>query len=1176
MEDIKIPAIVIPKRKLEKDWLVSDYLPVQGETVVYDIEIDADGKMLEDVLPDGRLIPYTYERFKVGDGVHTVNELPFLSHFNGEIQEFKVFEEDNLFNPNSVISGRFTGPTGGGSNLASWSWFDLAVEQGIEYIFSGGRIMTCFHDLTPEEVNNKAYANIDPKQTNFCQIFEGGQDGSNYSLFPPEEATYVRVSVQEANKEKIVIKKVGKYYKTIQHQTVKYEVTTAEELRSTLESIVQQDGTNYEVYIKEGTYDLRDAYTSEEVSNHIFKGLFVPPNCRLIGASREKTTLEWNWKAGDSYDIENETTLNDLYNRVSTLNTYCDSSELENLTIKGTETRYALHDDFIYDDSKDHNRSNRPLRTFRNCTFLGSFTVGQAGAAYGGGYRGGCQWKFENCKFQNEGVSKAACYIHNHMSTTIPAHIVFDKCEFVSDKEVHKPQQPIIRITSLNNNVATNHLISFYQCSADNPIILTEDSTTTGTGLHVCIDGYGNNFDGANVQVNATLSEGRRHADYVNLAARTPRNFTHATRLMVMAPVDSTTGKVLESFRYPSDYDQYYIGGAIKPDGTGSDGMSKLEVGPNGVLQNKEFKSIYYPKRIIVGDPDYGIVMKGNRDIKDSEELFTHHPTIKGYHYDKYFNYMDHDEPANFVKNADNDWEEDESKGHFTIAARDSLGRFIAEADSNKGAYYVVNNKQLRTELAPINTDISLIKQDILNIKGEGEGQESTISLFSLKGLIDDNTEKLNEVEGLAKGATEARVYDNYRKMIDALNEISSQAAKDNWKVGYHILIQTVEVPDLWVSGILDSEQGYEYTNDQDIINKLRNDGTIQAGPFVLSQLETQKVYLDDYYRPDKNATVITTKNFNEHLGNANLDLGTNLTNLLGEWYYRKTDGSNSNPDGVILTSNLDQEVKGEIINNSSLIRTELDKLYIKQNSIAHAYQYFSYERMIYFLNQKNENTARDWKPGSQILITQSGVPDLWVSEIATSYQSYNYIDDQEILDNLHEYKKIQVGYFILSPLEALDLTCVKISDLDTTVANKIITASSSIRTNLDGLYYRKKDSNNNNNPDSVMLTTDFDTFLAQATPAENSTLVTTLKNYIGEANNALTSLYINSTSYNYNEKLRYKYEFKASADASTVLATLQLDDLYNKVEGNTSKLIGVETLIARINSAIAQYSGGD
>ena len=71
------------KHDLEVNWERATFIPLQGELIVYDIEVDAAGSVLKDaegnaLLPSGRTTPYTYERLKIGDGIRTVKDLPFM------------------------------------------------------------------------------------------------------------------------------------------------------------------------------------------------------------------------------------------------------------------------------------------------------------------------------------------------------------------------------------------------------------------------------------------------------------------------------------------------------------------------------------------------------------------------------------------------------------------------------------------------------------------------------------------------------------------------------------------------------------------------------------------------------------------------------------------------------------------------------------------------------------------------------------------------------------------------------------------------------------------------------------------------------------------------------------------------------------------------------------------
>ena len=74
------------KHDLEVNWNASTLIPMQGELIIYDAEVDKNGHQLE--LPAGRPVPYTYERMKIGDGINSVNDLPFYLPSNIESWTF--------------------------------------------------------------------------------------------------------------------------------------------------------------------------------------------------------------------------------------------------------------------------------------------------------------------------------------------------------------------------------------------------------------------------------------------------------------------------------------------------------------------------------------------------------------------------------------------------------------------------------------------------------------------------------------------------------------------------------------------------------------------------------------------------------------------------------------------------------------------------------------------------------------------------------------------------------------------------------------------------------------------------------------------------------------------------------------------------------------------------------
>ena len=140
------------------------------------------------------------------------------------------------------------------------------------------------------------------------------------------------------------------------------------------------------------------------------------------------------------------------------------------------------------------------------------------------------------------------------------------------------------------------------------------------------------------------------------------------------------------------------------------------------------------------------------------------------------------------------------------------------------------------------------------------------------KQNIEDNTlstnnktvpTAINEVNSIAKGANQALSYSNYQSMISVFNNLSATT----YNVGQNVMIVTLEVPDLWISGIESTSSTYTYTSDSDFTNALATNGFVQVGYYKLSALETQKVDLTNYvqfnnYANDNRAGTIKTSDY--------------------------------------------------------------------------------------------------------------------------------------------------------------------------------------------------------------------------------------------------------------------------------------------------------------------------
>ena len=137
------------------------------------------------------------------------------------------------------------------------------------------------------------------------------------------------------------------------------------------------------------------------------------------------------------------------------------------------------------------------------------------------------------------------------------------------------------------------------------------------------------------------------------------------------------------------------------------------------------------------------------------------------------------------------------------------------------------------------------------------------------KQNIEDNTlstnnktvpSAINEVNSIAKGANQALSYSNYQSMINVFNNLANNV----YNVGQNVMIVTLQVPDLWISGIESASSTYTYTTDSAFTTELATNGYVQVGYYKLSALETQKVDLTNYvqftdYASSSTAGVILT-----------------------------------------------------------------------------------------------------------------------------------------------------------------------------------------------------------------------------------------------------------------------------------------------------------------------------
>lgn len=102
------------KHDLEVNWdeVKEQFVPLDGEIIIFDKEVDANGTTL--TLPEGRTKPYKYDRFKIGDGKSTLSKLEFCHTgpiddlFNDLFNDWFTSGEDDLEEGNKKLDkGKF-------------------------------------------------------------------------------------------------------------------------------------------------------------------------------------------------------------------------------------------------------------------------------------------------------------------------------------------------------------------------------------------------------------------------------------------------------------------------------------------------------------------------------------------------------------------------------------------------------------------------------------------------------------------------------------------------------------------------------------------------------------------------------------------------------------------------------------------------------------------------------------------------------------------------------------------------------------------------------------------------------------------------------------------------------------------------------------------------------------
>lgn len=259
-------------------------------------------------------------------------------------------------------------------------------------------------------------------------------------------------------------------------------------LRGALESISNATSQNlYVVEIYEGIYDVSTEYTPEEwaVESIDFIGLSVPDFVTLKGVGNKENIV-----------ITAEDTTQRTY--VSTLNLR-NTCSLYNLTIKGKNLRYVIHDDYAQAGQ------NHYVRIVENCDFIGENL--RLAYVYGCGIKQGAEYHIRNCRFTTDLVSNFSFLMHNNINWSREAFVEIENCRFL-------PYETSFGCLFASMSIGAKLTYVTLKGNKMKKLRLNENSPSQyGAGIVFKVTGYGNEIDSADI-VN---SDGVDYSSYIDL-----------------------------------------------------------------------------------------------------------------------------------------------------------------------------------------------------------------------------------------------------------------------------------------------------------------------------------------------------------------------------------------------------------------------------------------------------------------------------------------------------------------------------------------------------------------------------------------------------------------------------------------------------------------------------------
>lgn len=276
---------------------------------------------------------------------------------------------------------------------------------------------------------------------------------------------------------------------------------------------------------------------------------------------------------------------------------------------------------------------------------------------------------------------------------------------------------------------------------------------------------------------------------------------------------------------------------------------------------NKEVNNLtnYYDK----GNNDYLLALKVDKVV--GKELSTNDFT------NNYKNKLDgiEENANNYV--LPNDVVQDSSYVHtnnnYTTEEKTKLANIENNAQVNDIEVVKVNNVALPIVDKLVNVEVPIIVDTL-------ESTSTTDGLSANKG---------KQLKDILDTKEFAKSFANIQAMVQDLNS----AQNNSYRINFNLLIVALQVPDFWITEIMETSVSYIYTTDQALITAVQQ-APVQIGYYKISLLESAKVDLTDYVQ--KTTTI------------AGIDLENDITASAMRIALNVEDGAEVNPTNYETT----------------------------------------------------------------------------------------------------------------------------------------------------------------------------------------------------------------------------------------------------------------------------------